>query len=681
MKLNTICVSCMDDDSGNPNCLKCGAPFNPSVANRLLLPPRTVLREQYLIGRALGHGGFGITYLAWDIGLQTRLAVKEYMPAGVADRVDANKIQPLSERSKQDYEWGLERFMEEARVLKKRNHSNIVSLDTVFRDNGTAYLVMEYLEGMTFEEFLRGRGGTVPFEDALRVMLPVMDALIAAHADGVTHRDVSPDNIYITKGGKVKLIDFGAARQALSQKSQKLTVILKSGYTPEEQYRQNGAQGAWTDVYATAATLYRGITGTIPPGSLDRQAADTLEAPSHLGVAIPATAEAALIQALSVKAPDRFQTMAEFKRGLSGSAPAVKAAPITLPVAQAHAAAVGGASTQARALSPLEEKIRKYETVAPSPTAPVTNPPASAVREAKQSSRAAGPLPKWPIAAAAGLLAITALGGVGWHYLHKPRPPQATPAVPAITEWPAQPSNIPQSDAERQRALEAQTQQEQIDAAQTSSAATPEPATLAPKQAAVQPAAQPKAIQPTTAEVKPPEPVAVTPAPIAPPPAPALSYDDKLKQAQTLAGNGEYTEARTILMSATQAIPSDWRAYNELGKLALYHFNEPAHAFEFYRAALGKGGQATLKVSLEHGTGWLSIQKGKAALKDATGAHSFDMTDVQEARRNKTGIVRLGKGRQSFHIRLVSGDNYNLEPGSYEPAEEVDFILSIIGRL
>jgi tetratricopeptide (TPR) repeat protein len=297
-------------------------------------------------------------------------------------------------------------------------------------------------------------------------------------------------------------------------------------------------------------------------------------------------------------------------------------------------------------------------------------------REPTQLPRQAAAFPKWTIAAVAGILVLAALGVFVWRSLHKQRPPAMAPSATNITAWPAQPTNIPQTDAERQRALEAQLQQEKSEATEPA----PTAAVSEPAQTPSEEAATTKSTQPSTAPVKPPAEVAAAPAPIAPPPPAALSYDDKLKQAKALAGSGDYTQAQTVLTSAVQVDPSDWRAYNELGKLALYRRNDPAHAFEYYRSALAKGGQATLRVSLEHGTGWLSIQKGKAALKDATGARSFDMADVQEAKRNKTGIVRLGKGHQAFHIRLASGDNYNLEPSSYDPAEEVDFILATIGK-
>ncbi|MGA3041725.1 MAG: protein kinase, partial [Bryobacteraceae bacterium] len=357
MNLATICVSCMEDDSGSPICPKCGAPFNPPVNNLLLLPPRTILRDQYLIGKALGHGGFGITYLAWDIGLDTRLAVKEYMPAGVAGRTDRIKAAPLSDTAKEEYEWGLERFLEEARLLKKSNHPNIVTVDTVFRDNGTAYLVMEYLQGANFAEFLRRRGGTIPFAEALEIMSPVMDALAAVHALGIVHRDVSPENIFIPKRGKIKLIDFGAARNALSHKSRNLSAILKGGYAPEEQYRASGKQGPWTDVYATAATLYRAIAGKVPVPSLDRQAEETLEPPSQLGAAIPPSAESALMKAMAVRADQRFQSMEEFKSALTGG---------TLPRAKPKAEPAKGIGdieifcSYSHADRPLRDELVKY---------------------------------------------------------------------------------------------------------------------------------------------------------------------------------------------------------------------------------------------------------------------------------------------------------------------------------
>ena len=207
MNTQTLCVGCMENDSGLPECPTCGRPFDLPPRSPLQLKPRTLLREQYLIGRALGDGGFGITYLSWDLGLESRLAIKEYMPNGVAGRSGGeSKVVPYTEQTKQEFEWGLDRFLEEARVLKKfANHPGIVSVDTVFKDNGTAYLVMEFLDGVTFEEFLARRGGRITLETAMRVVLPAMDALaaVAWRRKGFCEvASISPDNIYLTRAGK-----------------------------------------------------------------------------------------------------------------------------------------------------------------------------------------------------------------------------------------------------------------------------------------------------------------------------------------------------------------------------------------------------------------------------------------------------------------------------------------------
>jgi serine/threonine protein kinase len=657
MNLETICVSCMEDDSGSPVCPKCGSPFHPTVSNMLMLPPRTVLREQYLIGRALGHGGFGITYLAWDIGLETRLAVKEYMPNGVAGRTDQTKVVPFSDMTRQEYDWGLERFLEEARTLKKCNHPNIVPVDTVFRDNGTAYLVMEYLDGTTFGEFLRRRGGTISFQDTLGVMLPVMDALSAVHAENIVHRDVSPDNIYIPRAGKVKLIDFGAARNALSQKSRNLAVILKAGYAPEEQYRISGVQGPWTDVYATAATIYRAVAGKVPPAALDRQAEDTLESPSQLGVAIPASAESALMKALEVRAGARFQSMEDFKSALTGN----RSVPL-------RSAAATASATASRTPDPVPS-----EPAPPAPPAPPVSqlPDLEDAIKRYEKSLESKTLPKWlGPAILAGIVVLAAVTGLVWYGRHhKP----TSPPKPLVTQWPAQPAGIPQSDEERQRLLEAQVQQEQNPVAPTPApAAEPQPITAA--------SPPPQSQQPPAAPTAAPASAAPIPQPTLPPAAaPVVSYDDMLMQAQDMIGKGQYSPAQTLLKSAIQAKPGAWQAYNALAQIELYHLNLPADAFTHYQAALTKGGVATFRVSCEHEQGWLSVSAGKAGFKADGGMNNFPVSPVKEAKGNKIGKIMVGKAHHAFHILLMNGVNYNFAPGSASPGEEVSFILSALG--
>jgi serine/threonine protein kinase len=392
MNPDKLCMGCMENDSGEPFCPKCGCPFDMPAQNSLQLPPRTLLHDQYLLGRALGHGGFGVTYLAWDIGLATRLAVKEFMPNGVAGRGGGmTEVIAYSDHTRAEFEWGLERFLEEARTLKKfKNFPGIVSIDTAFRDNGTAYLVMEFLDGSTLEDFLKARGGKIPFEKTLEVMLPVMRALSAVHAEGILHRDISPDNIYVTQSGKVKLIDFGAARNALGQKSRNLSIILKEGFAPEEQYRASGIQGPWTDVYATASTMYHALTGRVPQSALDRQVEDKVARPSALGVAINSRSEDALMKALSIKASERFQSMQDCRAALTET---------------------------------FDITASGELPITPLPAQPFENPPPAAVA---QSSR-----PKWLWPAVAGAIALIVLIAVLSRPNSTPPSPGPGPSKPA----------------------------------------------------------------------------------------------------------------------------------------------------------------------------------------------------------------------------------------------------------
>ncbi len=308
----------MGDKGSEHVCPHCGWVTGTAAEAPQHLPPGTILHEKYLLGRVLGHGGFGITYLAWDLNLDMKLAIKEYMPRDFATRSTGHTmVSVFSGSLNSHFEHGLNKFLDEAKTLAQyNNHPGIVGVRDFFRENGTAYLVMYYLEGVDFKQYLEMQGGKVPYQTALMIMMPVMDALREVHRSETLHRDISPDNIYITAEGQVKVLDFGAARHAITEFSKSISVILKPGYAPEEQYRSKGKQGPWTDVYATAATFYRAIAGHVPPESLDRLEEDAIIPPSKLGVDIPAKAEDALMKALSVKAADRFQSMDEFQQEL-----------------------------------------------------------------------------------------------------------------------------------------------------------------------------------------------------------------------------------------------------------------------------------------------------------------------------------------------------------------------------
>ena len=320
MGTEEICLGCMAEKGGAKVCPTCGYEEGTPPASPLHLKPGTVLNRKYLIGRVLGHGGFGITYLGLDLNLRVKLAIKEYFPTGLVTRdATAETVSVFSGDSRESFDYGLEKFLEEGRTLAKfSNVPEIVGVRDFLRENGTAYLVMDYIEGITLKEYLARQGGKLPLDAALTFVMPVVHALEKVHGAGMLHRDVSPDNIFVTSDFHVKLLDFGAARCAVGGQSRSLSVMLKPGYSPEEQYRSRGKQGPWTDVYATAATLYKLLTGETPPEAMDRLAEDDLKPFSSFGLSLPENYEKAILKALSVRAEGRYQSMAEFEAALTG---------------------------------------------------------------------------------------------------------------------------------------------------------------------------------------------------------------------------------------------------------------------------------------------------------------------------------------------------------------------------
>ncbi len=310
----TICYNCFQEKpEGEGPCPYCGFDLKENEEQYpVALKAGAMLKQRYLIGRVLGQGGFGITYLAWDLKLNARVAVKEYMPNDICTRM-GNAVSVAMESKEEEFTYGRERFQEEARTLAKfMGQPGIAGVTDYFDENGTSYFVMDYIEGISFKTYIANAGGTVSVQEALDVMIPVLRALTAVHAEGFIHRDVTPDNIYITKDGNVKLLDFGSARYSLGDKSKSLDVILKVGYAPKEQYIRRGRQGPYTDVYSCAACFYAAITGYLPPESLDRLEKDELVPPSQAGVEIPLYLERAILKGLAVQPEDRFQTAGEF---------------------------------------------------------------------------------------------------------------------------------------------------------------------------------------------------------------------------------------------------------------------------------------------------------------------------------------------------------------------------------
>ena len=315
MQNEQICYNCFQArDSLDGPCPYCGFDLAENEKKYpVALRAGTVLNDRYIVGRVLGQGGFGITYLAWDTQLEAKVAIKEFMPGELATRVEGTTVSVLSADRSEDFTYGSERFQEEARTLAKFiGNPNIAAVTSYFDENDTSYFVMDYIEGISFKTYIANHGGKVSVEDTLNVMIPVLRALTAVHQEGFIHRDVTPDNIYITKDGMVKLLDFGSARYSIGDKSKSLDVILKVGYAPKEQYIRRSRQGPYTDVYSCAACFYAALTGFLPPEALERLDRDELVPVSQCGIDIPEYLDKAILKGLAVQPEDRFQSAEEF---------------------------------------------------------------------------------------------------------------------------------------------------------------------------------------------------------------------------------------------------------------------------------------------------------------------------------------------------------------------------------
>ncbi|MGN0435758.1 MAG: serine/threonine protein kinase, partial [Wujia sp.] len=321
------CPNCMQQLSGPVDrCEQCGFDIANYVERNTCLKPFTVLQNKYMIGRVIGVGGFGITYIGWDLNLQTYIAIKEYFPESFASRdtsVSAeNTIVSPNEDKKEIYDKGLKRYVEEAQNLSKFYRlEGIVSVKDFFYDNGTAYIVMEYINGINLKEFLKNSGGRLDEATVLTLMKPVLESLYQIHNAGLIHRDISPDNIMVDGDGKIKLIDFGSARGNAAETDKTYTVILKHGYAPSEQYYAKGNQGPWTDIYSICATMYKMLTGQVPPNSIERMDNDEYKNPSAWGVNVSQRTEMVLAKGLAVKASDRYQNIYDLLTDLYGTAP------------------------------------------------------------------------------------------------------------------------------------------------------------------------------------------------------------------------------------------------------------------------------------------------------------------------------------------------------------------------
>ena len=319
---NGICLSCFQNTGGLNPCPHCGADAAHIQVSPQHLTPGTVLNQNYLIGKALGQGGFGITYIGWDLNAWRIVAVKEYYPSGLVTRERGMFVSPIDDDAKVKLKKGVNLFFKEALILGNFNsHPNIVNVLHFFRQNNTAYIVMEYINGKSLKDYLTARGGSISFTEAMQILCPIMLALDDLHHTGLLHRDIAPDNIYLTVDGHAKLLDFGAARFSFGEETQNAASVIKPGYAPLEQYSGSGIdQGSWTDVYAMGATFYRALTGKVPLAAPDRAMGRELQSPRELGINIPEPVDKAIMHAMCMKPEDRYVSIRSFEEDIEHAA-------------------------------------------------------------------------------------------------------------------------------------------------------------------------------------------------------------------------------------------------------------------------------------------------------------------------------------------------------------------------
>ena len=308
------CINCMEEKpEGQSVCPYCG--YDEEITEERIdqLKPGSVLNDRFVIGRPLGRGGFGITYIAWDRSLYRKVAIKEYLPKGMAMRNTENTTVSYDEDSREAFLRGVEKTLDESRRLAGLSElESVVNVYDCFKANGTAYIVMELLSGQNIKEKLN-RDGAFSFEETMKIIKPVLETLAEVHRAGIIHRDISPDNIFICDNGKIKLLDFGSAKVTEGNEEKSRTIILKRGYAPKEQYIAKSVQGPYTDIYSISATIYKMLTGKTPPDGLDRALEpeeDRLGDIAELAK-LPAPAAAAIMKGMAIEPRDRIQTADE----------------------------------------------------------------------------------------------------------------------------------------------------------------------------------------------------------------------------------------------------------------------------------------------------------------------------------------------------------------------------------
>lgn len=315
------CFSCFKDFDGDYTvCPHCGQVIVTKPLVAIHLAPGTILAERYILGTAVGAGGFGIVYRAWDSKLETIVAVKEFFVTRLMTRAEGLKGVIVNKKSQMEFDYRKERFLAEARTMAKfGNHRNIPNVFEFFEENGTAYIVMELLQGYPLNDYIEMQGGTLSPDIALMITTEVANALKSLHDQKIIHRDVAPDNIFICSGKdvRIKLMDLGAAKLEDST-DDVIDIILKPGYSPAEQYDKTKNIGPWTDIYALGATLYVMLTGVKPDESTNRKINDVVIPPEQLNPAIPENLSNTIMKAMAVEKHMRFKNTTEFLAALNG---------------------------------------------------------------------------------------------------------------------------------------------------------------------------------------------------------------------------------------------------------------------------------------------------------------------------------------------------------------------------
>ncbi|HVB48283.1 MAG TPA: protein kinase [Burkholderiales bacterium] len=383
-----------------------------SAIYRNALAAQTMLHE-YRLESVLGAGSFGVTYLGRDTHLDKPVAIKEYLPTDLAMRTADGSVVPLTTEAEHGYQWGLERYILEARTLARFSHPHIVRVNRYFEANGTGYMVMDYEGGEPLSAWLKR--APRPEEAALKRMLePLLEGLRAVHGAGFLHRDIKPDNIFVRADGSPVLIDFGAARQSIGDATKTLTAVLTPGYAPLEQYFSEGHQGPWTDIYALGGVLYRAVTDENPPDAVTRLKGDRVGETLALARGrYSATFLKSVEWALAPEEKKRPQSVDEWQRALRGAQP--------VPAAPAAPAAAADAATVRVAPPP------KPAGALPQRSAPVARRPLPAA--APEASKRGSP---WLRAFALLLIAAAAIGFWNKHRAGRERAAlQAAPRVAA----------------------------------------------------------------------------------------------------------------------------------------------------------------------------------------------------------------------------------------------------------